>query len=102
MEFTKLAHKLESKGSKILHNLQTMWISLLSHAKHVLSKYCSLVAKHGWEACSCHATTKVKATLLDVEVMLGLACLIPMFLCVHALMKLAQARDYVFMISSLM
>lgn len=59
----------------------------------MLSKYCSLVAKHDLEACSCHATTKVKATLLDVEVMLGLACLISMFLCMHALNKLAQAQD---------
>lgn len=58
----------------------------------MLSKYCSLVAKLDLEACSCHATTKVKATLLDVEVMLGLACLIPMFFCINALIKLAQAR----------
>ena len=65
----------------------------LSPTKHVLFEYRSLVAKLDLEAGNCHAMAKVMATWLDLEVMLGLACLIPMFECVHALIKLAQVHD---------
>jgi hypothetical protein len=41
------------------------------------------------------ATRKNLSSMFDVEVILGLPCILPMFVCVHALIKVAHGR-YVF------
>ena len=39
LELDKLAELLQSKGGKILNNVTTWWISMLSPLMQVLSKY---------------------------------------------------------------
>jgi hypothetical protein len=39
LELQKLVELLEFKGKKILQNVKTRWISMLSPLKHVLSEY---------------------------------------------------------------
>lgn len=43
LELQKLAKLLDFKGSKILQNVKTKWINMLSPLRHVLSKYHTLL-----------------------------------------------------------
>jgi hypothetical protein len=45
LEFCKLAKILESKGNKLLKNIKTQWISMLSLYKRIFAKYKFLVVK---------------------------------------------------------
>jgi len=45
LEFVNLAKTLKTKSSKLLWNIKTHWISMLSPMKCVLRKYKSLVVK---------------------------------------------------------
>jgi hypothetical protein len=45
LELQKLAGLLETKGKKILQNVKTRWISMLSPLKRVLSEYRTLLVK---------------------------------------------------------
>jgi hypothetical protein len=43
LKFTKLVEILETKGRKILQNVKTRWISMLSPAKRLMAKYRTLL-----------------------------------------------------------
>jgi hypothetical protein len=45
LEFTKLAKLMQTKGNKILQNVKTMWISMLSPIKRVIIEYITLLVK---------------------------------------------------------
>ncbi len=45
LEFTKLAKIMETKGNKILCNMKTQWISMLSLVKIIVAKYITLLLK---------------------------------------------------------
>ncbi len=45
LEHTKLAKIMETKGLKILYNVKTWWVSMLTPSKHVLFEYKSLVCE---------------------------------------------------------
>jgi hypothetical protein len=45
LEFSKMVEIMETKGNKILQNIQTRQISMPSFIKHVLSKYHILLMK---------------------------------------------------------
>jgi hypothetical protein len=45
LEASKLAKLLECKGNKVLKNIETHWISMLSLSKRIFSEYKSLVVK---------------------------------------------------------
>ena len=45
LEFVKLAELMQSKGLKILKNVKTRWISMLSLAVRVMSEYRPLIVK---------------------------------------------------------
>jgi hypothetical protein len=45
LEATKLVEILECKGNKIMKNIKTRWISMLSSSRRVLQKYKPLIVK---------------------------------------------------------
>ena len=98
-ELQKLADLMETKGNKMLRNVETRWISIRSLAQKIMSEYKTLLVKMGvdMEAFAGHkgnaTPTENFEMLADVEVLLSLACFIPMVNAVHCLIKLSQARD---------
>ena len=109
LEFVKLAELMQSKGLKILKNVKTRWISMLSPAVRVMSKYRPLIVKMFTDSKrpledSLGSKAKIDkklmeiakknlAHLTDVQILLGLSGLLPLLKCVHSLMQFAQARD---------
>jgi hypothetical protein len=98
-ELQKLADLMETKGNKMLRNVDTRWISMRSPAKRIMSEYSTLIVKMGLDMAHV-AGQKPNAgaaenfdLLVDIEVLLSLACFIPLLECVHYLIKLSQARD---------
>ena len=98
-ELQKLADLMETKAKKMLRNVETRWISMRSPAQRILSEYKVLVAKMGVDMPppvghkgNASAVGNFNA-LVDVEVLLSLACFVPMLNTVHCLIKLTQARD---------
>jgi hypothetical protein len=45
LNFTKLVEVMETKGNKIICNVKTRWISMLSLVKRVLAKHKTLLVK---------------------------------------------------------
>ncbi len=45
MEFYKFKKKLQMKSFKLLRNVKTRWLSMLSPLKHVMVEYKSLIVK---------------------------------------------------------
>jgi hypothetical protein len=45
IEFCKLTEVMETKGLKILRNIKTRWISMLSPAIQAMNKYRTLLVK---------------------------------------------------------
>ncbi len=50
MEYTKLAKLIETKGAKILKNVKTHWIFILSPIWHVMVEYKTLLMKMALDA----------------------------------------------------
>jgi hypothetical protein len=93
LEFSKLAEIMETQGNKLLKNVKTRWISLLEPTKRVMSEYRTLVVNMALDSTN-NNSAKVNFELLcDIEVLYGLAILLPMLEKVDSLMKLAQAWD---------
>jgi hypothetical protein len=92
-KFQKLANLLQTKGNKLLCNVKTYWINMLSPMKQVYSKNFPLIIKMHAESPKFDVARKNLSSMFDVEVILGLPCILPMFVCVHALIKVAQGRD---------
>jgi len=90
---------METKGLKMLRNVETRWISMRSPAQQIMSEYKTLLVKIGLNM-SRVGGSKPNATastnydyLSDIEVLLSLSCFIPMLNVVHCLIKLSQDRD---------
>jgi len=60
LEFTKLAKTLEMIGLKLLENVKTHWISMLSPLKCILAEYKSSVVKMHYD---CEKTNLLVTTL---------------------------------------
>jgi sulfur relay (sulfurtransferase) DsrF/TusC family protein len=89
----KLANYLEQKALKIIYNMKTCWILMFSLAKWILIEY-KIIAIQMFDEQASHDTSKVGLELLcDVEVFLGLTCIIPMLELVLGLSKFAQNQD---------
>ena len=52
-ELQKLANLMETKGNKMLRNVQTCWISMRTPAKCVFSEYKTLMVKMGVDMTPC-------------------------------------------------
>jgi hypothetical protein len=81
------------KGNKILQNVKTHYISMLFPSKIIYSKFQPLIMKMHVESLMNDTTRKNLSALYDMEFLLGLPCLLPLFECVHKLIKIAQGQD---------
>ncbi len=66
-----LAKTLETKGLKLLQNIKTCWISMLSTLKCVLGKYKSFVVKMHIGAPKSKPAQENLNILCDLELVLG-------------------------------
>jgi hypothetical protein len=84
---------MEIQGNKLLKNVKTRWVSMLEFAKMVISEYHTLMVKMALDF-ACNNSIKVNFTLLcDIEVLYGLAILLPLLEEMNNLMKLAHIWD---------
>jgi hypothetical protein len=94
LELEKLAELLHLKGRKILNNIKTRWISMLSPLKRVLSEYRVLLIKM-YSDMQTKPTVKGAETnfhrLADVQTMLSLAAILPLLQSVKNLVLFAQS-----------
>jgi hypothetical protein len=66
---------METKGLKLLRNVKTKWISMLSPTKRVMAKYKTLLMKMALDMdVNFQAATNFEH-LLDLEVLLSFACI---------------------------
>ncbi len=87
---SKLANLPECKGNKNLKNIKTCWVSMLSPSKWVLNEYKTLDVKMATNSVAINITKVNHELLCDVEMLLGLACIIPLLKLVQSLSKFAQ------------
>jgi hypothetical protein len=89
-ELADLANIVETASQKILRNVKTRWISCLEPVKRVMSEYKALVLKMHLDAPSL-ASAKANLNLLcEIELLLGLACILPMLEALNYLIKFSQ------------
>ena len=105
LEFVKLAELMHSKGLKILKNIKTRWISMLSPSVRVMSEYRPLLVKMYLDSAKPVQdvlASKVKVDkklmeiakknldhLTDIQILLGLAGFLPLLKTIHSLMQFA-------------
>ncbi len=89
LEFTKLAKIMETKGNKILHNVKIQWISMLNPAKRMMAKYRTLLVKMGMDYNTNQPRKFNYEYLSDLQILLGLVCILPMLKSMHVLIKFA-------------
>jgi hypothetical protein len=93
LEFVNLAEVLETKGLKILRQVKTRWLSMISPAIRVMNEYKTLVVKMMEDQDDMESAKTSFHHLIDVQIVVSLPCLVPMFKCLHSLMQLGQKRD---------
>jgi hypothetical protein len=93
LEFVKLAEVLQTKGLKILKQVKTRWLSMMSPAIRVMNKYRTLVVKMMEDQDEVDTTRTSFHHLIDIQIVVSLSCLIPMLKSLHQLMQLGQKRD---------
>jgi hypothetical protein len=93
LEFVKLAQVLQTKGLKILQNITTRWISMLAPVVRVMTEYRTLVLKLYEDKAIVTQAMKPCEHLLNVQILIGLSCLLPMLKSLHSLMQFAQKRN---------
>jgi hypothetical protein len=77
------------KGKKNLKNIKTHWISMLSPSKCVLNEYKPLIVKMAKDNSTINIAKPKYELLCDVEMFLGLACVLPLLEVVQCLTKFA-------------
>jgi hypothetical protein len=81
LEFLKLVEVMETKGLKILRNIKTRWISMLAPAVRVMNEYRMLLLKFQQDSSMGKPkkiVVKCFTNLVDVQTVIGLACIMPM------------------------
>jgi hypothetical protein len=94
LELQKLVELLESKGRKILQNIKTRWISMLSPLKRVLVEYHTLLVKMYYDHLvkPTIMTIKVNYELMaDIKCLLTLATVLSLLEAVKALVVFGQS-----------
>jgi hypothetical protein len=90
LEFVKLIKTLALKGQKLLWNVKTCWISMLKLFKCVMFEYKSLIVKMHLDSSKTKAIQDSLILFGDLELILGLPCLLPMLEVMHILLNFAQ------------
>jgi hypothetical protein len=86
LEFVKLAEVLETKGLKILRQVKTRWLSMMSPAIKVMNEYRTLVVKMMEDQDDVESAKTSFHHLINVQIVVSLSCL-------HSLIQLGQKRD---------
>jgi len=87
---------METKGNRILKNVETQWISMQSPATRILEEYQTLIVKMGLDMTPTPGSkTPMGAVdnfdiLADIEVLLSLSLFILLINAFHCLIKLLQ------------
>ncbi len=89
LEIYKLVELLKCNINKILKNIKTQWMSMLSPSKRVLNEYQMLVVKMVEDNVSIVIVKANYELIYDVETLLGLACVLPLLELVQGLFKFA-------------
>jgi len=89
LEFTKLVEMLETKENKIIWNVKARWISMLSPAKRLMAKYKTLIVKMTLNNLTSQQAKQNYEHLCDLQILLGLAYVLPLLEFVHVLIKFA-------------
>jgi hypothetical protein len=81
---------METKKNKVLINVRTRWINMLSRVKRVMEEYHTLLIKMAFDM-----PNKIKVItnldhLVDVEVILSLSCDFPLLEAMHKVIKFNQ------------
>ncbi len=84
-----LVELLKCNINKILKNIKTQWMSMLSPSKKVLNEYQMLIVKMVEDNVSIVIVKANYELLYDVETLLGLACVLPLLELVQGLFKFA-------------
>ncbi len=90
LQFTKFVKTLETKGLKLLRNVNTQWISMLSLLKCVLAQYKSLVVKMHYDCVKSKYVHDNFELLCDLNLILDLPCVMPILEVVHSLIEYAH------------
>jgi hypothetical protein len=93
LEFVKLAEVLEMKGLKILRQVKTRWLSMMSPAIRVMNEYRTLVVKMMEDQNDVDSAKTSFHHLIDIQIVLSLSSLIPMLKSLHQSTQLGQKRD---------
>jgi hypothetical protein len=93
LKFVKLVESVQTKGLKILKNVKMQSFSILSSTMRIMNEYQTLFVKMQQDSST---STIVKTNfdhLPNVQILLGLACFLPMLWSVHSFMQFAQNFD---------
>jgi len=93
LDFYKLAKILESKGNKLLKNIKTRWISMLSPCKNFFVEYKLLVVKMVEDNDHIENAKSNYKLLSNVEMFLKLAWVLLYLETMQGLFKFAQGWD---------
>jgi hypothetical protein len=78
------------KGLKLLHNIKTCWMSMLSPLKCALGEYKSLIVKMHTDVSKKKLVIESLHMLCNMELVFGLPCIFSRLEVVHMLIKHAQ------------
>jgi hypothetical protein len=84
---------VQTKGNKILQNVKTRWISMLSLAKGEMEKYKILLVKMALGSLTNQQAKLNYENLCDIQVLLRLAYILPLLEFVHTFIKFVQMKD---------
>ncbi len=93
LEFTKLAKIMETKGNKILCNMKTQWISMLSLVKIIVAKYITLLLKMAMDNSTNQQVNIILNIIMTSRLCSTCACILPLLEFVHDLIKFVQIQD---------
>jgi hypothetical protein len=84
---------VQTKGNKILQNVKTKWIFMLSLAKGEMEKYKILLVKMALGSLTNQQAKLNYENLCDIQVLLRLAYILPLLEFVHTFIKFVQMKD---------
>jgi hypothetical protein len=93
LEFQKLANLINTKNNKLLRNVKTYWISMLSPTKWIYVKYRFIIVKMYSENSKSDKALRNLDAMCDVKLILGLLSILPLFECVHMFTKIVEGRN---------
>jgi hypothetical protein len=88
-----LAEIIESRGLKILKNIQTRWISMLAPSKKLVFEYKFVVMKMSKDLPTNPVVAINYELFCDVKTLMGLTCVLVMLEEMQNLNKLAQKKN---------